>query len=186
VTFVSPPLAILGPDGAIFRRPDWQGVRKFLFLSCYKVASSLERVMPRAPKKPKTQKEIEFDFIKSNYFRVVRADGVFGGLAPNGAVHMAVYSERQPIPQKIVHPIHGGLLGPELLEKREGRKSIVREVEVDVVLDIAQAVVLRTWLDEKINQYGQLVGPVPVPPAPARVVTEANTKTGANGRRKPK
>ena len=28
--------------------------------------------------------EVEFDFIKSNFFRVIKADGAFGGVAPNG------------------------------------------------------------------------------------------------------
>ena len=42
--------------------------------------------------------EVEFDFIKSNFFRVIKADGAFGGVAPNGAIHMQIFSERQPIP----------------------------------------------------------------------------------------
>jgi hypothetical protein len=117
--------------------------------------------MPKSPQKPRIPKEIEFDFIKSNYFRVVRADGAFGGIAPNGAIHMGIYSERQPIPTKIIHAVQDGKVGPELPEKRQGRKAIIREMEVDVVLDITQAVGLRQWLDERITQYQKLIGPLP-------------------------
>ena len=73
------------------------------------------------PKQPKPPKEIEFDFIKSNLFRVIRGDGAFGGIAPGGAIHMSIYSERHPIPTKTVHKLEGGQLGPELRDRREGR-----------------------------------------------------------------
>jgi hypothetical protein len=67
--------------------------------------------------KRRTQKkltEIEFDFIKSNFFRVIHVDGAFGGLSPNGFVHMALYSERRAIPTKVVHKIEGAALGLKL------------------------------------------------------------------------
>jgi hypothetical protein len=111
--------------------------------------------------------EMEFDLIKSNFFRVVKCDGAFGGLAPNGSIHMGVYSERNPFPRKVVHSIEQGHLGPEILERRETRKAIVRELEVDVVLDIAGAMVLRQWLDSRIEQYARLIGPLPDVPGQA-------------------
>jgi hypothetical protein len=140
----------------------------------------------KTPKKPKIPKEIEYDFIKSNYFRVIRADGAFGGLSPNGAIHMGIYSERHPIPRKVVHTIQsateGGAaqLGPEIAERREGRKAIVREMEVDVVLDIVQAITLRKWLDERIAQYQEMVGPLPI----VDVVTTQDQSTNGKGKRK--
>jgi len=109
-------------------------------------------------KKQSHIKEIEFDFIKSNFFRVIRADGAFGGIAPGGAIHMAIYSERQAIPTKTVHSLEGQQLGPEIPEKREGRSAVVREVEIDVVLELPQAIVFRQWLDERIMQLQQIVG----------------------------
>jgi hypothetical protein len=129
-------------------------------------------IMSKAPRQPKIPKEIEFDFIKSNYFRVIRADGAFGGLSPTGAIHMGIYSERHAIPQKIFHAIQNRQLGPEITSKRQGRKSIVREMEVDVVLEISQALVLRKWLDERIEQYQKLVGPLPPMPNIGEVIAE--------------
>ena len=45
--------------------------------------------------------EVAFDFIKSEYFRVIHADGALGGPTPQGLVHMAFYSERPPIPRRM-------------------------------------------------------------------------------------
>lgn len=114
-------------------------------------------------RKPKLPKEIAYDFIKSNFFRVVHADGVFGGLAPNGNIHMQVYSERKAIPQKTVHAVESGELGPEIHAKRQERKAVVREVEVDVVFNIAQAEAMRAWLADKIDTFQKITG-THVPP----------------------
>jgi hypothetical protein len=125
--------------------------------------------MPRSPKKPTPPAEIEFDFIKSNFYRVIKADGVFGGLAPNGSLHLGVYSERMPYPQQMFHKIENGSVGPEDVARRVGRKGVLRELEVGISMDVAQAMVLRTWLDERIKQYEQLVGPLPVIPEVQKV-----------------
>lgn len=119
--------------------------------------------MSRKPKKANSAPaQVEIDFIKSNLYRVVRGDGVFGGLSPNGSIHLGFYSERVPYPQKIFHKVDGGVLQPEDVDKRHGRTAnILREMEVGVSMDIGQAMVLRTWLDEKIAQYQSLVGPLP-------------------------
>lgn len=95
--------------------------------------------------------ELEFDYEKSNYFRVIHVDGAFGGVSPGSrAIHMAVYSERQPIPKKTVQTVQQGVLGPEILEKRIVRSGIFREIEADLVLSLDAAIALRTWLDSKV------------------------------------
>jgi hypothetical protein len=143
--------------------------------------------MPKTPKTPKKPTEIEFDYIKSNFFRVIRADGAWGGLSPSGAIHMAVYSERQAIPQKVIHRIKDGQLGPELTERRQTRKAIVREVEADIVFEIQQAMVLRDWLQDKIDQFQRLIGPLPVLPgsSPSSSPRKSPPKN-ANGKGKKK
>src|SRR5437868_5175876 len=133
--------------------------------------------MPKSAKKTAIPTQVEVDFIKSNYYRVVRADGVFGGLSPNGSIHLGVYSERVPYPQKIFHKVEGGALQPEDTQRRVGRSAnILRELEVGISMDIAQAIVLRTWLDDKISQYEKLVGPLPVIPQTPQVTSETPTQ----------
>jgi hypothetical protein len=99
------------------------------------------------------QGELEFDFEKSNYFRVIHVDGFFGGVAPaSQLLHIAVFNERQPIPKKVFHPVKDGVLQPEIMEKRETRTGLFREVEADLVLTLETATALRAWLDEKITE----------------------------------
>jgi hypothetical protein len=108
--------------------------------------------------------EIEFYFEKSHFFRVVHVDGVVGGLSPdNRLIHMSVFSERAPVPKKTVHSIIDGVLGREILERREGKPGAFREVEVDLVLSLDTAVALRTWLDDKIGDIRQAQGPTDAP-----------------------
>jgi hypothetical protein len=139
--------------------------------------------MPRA-KRPVIPTELQFEFIKSNFYRVVKADGIFGGLSPNGSLHLGVYSERMPYPQKMFHKVEAGNMGPEDTAKRVGRKGILREMEVGISMDVAQAIVLRNWLDDKIKQYEQLIGPLPIIPDAPKVNTGQASKTRAgNGKR---
>lgn len=99
------------------------------------------------------QGELEFDFEKSNYFRVIHVDGFFGGVAPaTQLLHVAVFNERQPIPKKVFHAVNDGVLQPETMEKREIRSGLFREVEADLILTLETAMALRIWLDEKITE----------------------------------
>jgi hypothetical protein len=97
--------------------------------------------------------EIEFHFEKSNFFRVIHVDGAFGGISPSTQmIHMSIFSERQPIPKKVGQKIQHGVLGAEILEKRESRTGIFRELEADLVISPKVAIALRGWLDERINE----------------------------------
>jgi len=96
---------------------------------------------------------------------------------------IGMYSERQPFPTKMVHTVEAGRLGPEQMDKREARKAIVREIEVAAIMDIAQAIVLRKWLDEKIEQYQQLIGPLPTIPVSAKVNIGSIKGNGKEGKR---
>jgi len=79
----------------------------------------------RTPKKEKKVQQsipesVDFDYIKSNLFRVVRVDGAHGGVSPKGSIQLAFFSERQPIPQKETYAVERtgalGELRTELLD----------------------------------------------------------------------
>lgn len=80
--------------------------------------------------------EVAFDYIKSNDFRTLWADGFMASATPNGMLHFGVYSERPAFPRRTVFKIdtENDCLGDEVLEKRISRGSIVRELSCDVVL----------------------------------------------------
>lgn len=103
----------------------------------------------------KELRQVSFDYIKSNAFRVIRVDGIHGGVGPKlNSIQMALFSERQAIPQREIYSIKDGKLGD--LEKKEGRNAIIREVEVEAIIDIETAMAIRDWLSEKIEIIDKL------------------------------
>lgn len=102
--------------------------------------------------------EIKYDYIKSNYFRVIHVDGAWGGITPKLNIRMVVFNERGAIPTQTVQAVNpDGTIGEEIFEKRTSRDAIVREVEADLVMDLATANVLVTWLQDKINQLQEII-----------------------------
>lgn len=91
--------------------------------------------------------------IKSNYFRVVHADGAWGGITPHLFLQMVIFNERRPIPQEIVQPITpSGDLGQPIPELTKSKDGIVREMEVEILMNKRVAKQLRKWLDNQIEQ----------------------------------
>jgi hypothetical protein len=107
-----------------------------------------------ADQKKRSEEEptrVTFDFIKSPHFRAVRADGAIGGVTPNGQIHVAFYSERPPIPRRVVHAVGpGGKLGEEV--GREARDAIVREMDFDLFLSLSVAKSVHQWLGARIAE----------------------------------
>jgi len=95
---------------------------------------------------------IKFDYIKGNYFRVVHVDGAFGGNSPKGDIRMSVWNERWPIPKQTTYKLQEcGKVGDEIREDRISRGAVVREVEVELVMDVEVAKNIRNWLNDKID-----------------------------------
>ena len=92
---------------------------------------------------------VAFHYIKSKSFRVVHCDGVWGGPTPRGYMAISFYSERHPIPRILTHEVtREGVVGSE--SGRDIRDGIVREVEVEVVMDLQMARDVVKWLQEHI------------------------------------
>jgi hypothetical protein len=98
--------------------------------------------------------KIKFNYIKSNHFRVVHADGVIGNGTPRNDLFMSFYSERIPLPDVLTYEIDKrGKVGKELLEERDIKSDgIIREMEVGVVVDLDMAKALVVWLASVIQQ----------------------------------
>ncbi len=89
---------------------------------------------------------------KGNYFRVIHADGVWVSVSPDSFLHLTFYSERYPIPKSISFPVNkAGTVMSEDIEKRDTLKDWVREMEVDVVLSLGAAKLVREGLDNFIK-----------------------------------
>jgi hypothetical protein len=97
--------------------------------------------------------QVAFDYIKSSHFRVIHCDGVIGGMSPAGYIHATLFSERGAIPQRHIHRLNpDGQLGELVAEKTQTRESIVREMDVDVVLSVSAAEVLIDWLIKRVAE----------------------------------
>ena len=106
----------------------------------------------------KAPTELKFCFIKSQQYRNVPVNGVFGGITPHHQIHMNLFTEHNAMPTAVYnrvegHEGNGVFLGPEILEKREGDSAVVRELEVGLIFNMETAVAMRTWLDDKIRQF---------------------------------
>jgi hydrogenase maturation factor len=100
------------------------------------------------------ESSVAFHFIKSNSFRVVYANGAYGGITPRGEIHASFYNERSAIPRMIVHRIEEGTLGEPLEIVTRG--GIVREVEVDLVMSPETAMDVGNWLIENAKKILEL------------------------------
>lgn len=98
-------------------------------------------------------KKLRIEYKKSNSFRVIHADGAYGGTSPRLQLFIAFYSERFPIPQVLTYETsETGAPIKELVSERESKEGVFREVEVGVTMDINAAKGFATWLNEQITE----------------------------------
>jgi hypothetical protein len=66
---------------------------------------------------------------------------------------MSFWNERWPIPKQSVYEfdIEKQKIGKEIREERVERQSVIREVEIHIIMDINNAKALKKWLEEKIS-----------------------------------
>ena len=94
---------------------------------------------------------VDFHFIKAAHFRVVHVDGVWGGVTPSQNIAVGFFSERLPIPTIVQHQLtDGGKLGEEIA--RESKTGIVREMEVELVMNKATAARFLEWFKTKVEE----------------------------------
>lgn len=98
---------------------------------------------------PKSLVRVDVSYQKSNFFRVIHADGMYGGATPRGDVHMAVFSERSALPTASHFDVVAGKAQPEVIT--ETRSGVVRELEADIVMSLPVAIAAHAWLGDKIE-----------------------------------
>jgi hypothetical protein len=108
--------------------------------------------------------KIRYHYLKSNAFRVVHADGVFGGPTAQNMMHLAFFSERAPIPQTVDHALDvidgtTAKVGAEV--SRTARDGMVREVEVGILMTPPTAKALHTWLGDLLAKMEEAMVAAP-------------------------
>ena len=103
---------------------------------------------------------VRLHYIKGSQFRVIHADGAIGGITPSRQIHMSLYSERPAIPREVVHRITPeGTLGEVVPGETVSREGIVREMDVDVIMNFGAAKALHDWLGKKLEDFQKLPKP---------------------------
>jgi hypothetical protein len=94
---------------------------------------------------------LKITFEKSNEYKVIAATGAWGGLSSNNEVVFDFFIEKHEIPKFIELEIKNG---KKVGEKQELENTIIRELQVGVVLrpDIAHSI--GEWLIEKAKTAG--------------------------------
>ena len=101
---------------------------------------------------------VSFHYIKSPQFQAVHVDGAIGGLTPRGLLHAAIYAERVAIPTSTTQPVLAdGRLGDEIQSERVGKEGVVRELQVDLMMDLNAAQSLYKWLGDNLSKLEALL-----------------------------
>jgi hypothetical protein len=96
--------------------------------------------------------KLRYHLLKSNSFRTIHADGVFGGVTPRLTIAATFFNERHPLPDQMVYEIkEDGTIGDEIRAERISRDGIVRELEANLIMDVEFAKGLVAWLQAKIE-----------------------------------
>jgi len=111
------------------------------------VEMSSEFLPPIAPPK------FAIDYIKSGLFRASHVDGVIGTVTPAGKLHVICFSERGAVPRRQVFTMdpEGKLHGP-LHDETVSRGSVVREMDVDLIMDLPVAESIMSWLADRVAE----------------------------------
>jgi hypothetical protein len=99
-----------------------------------------ESEIPSFQGENQSPKRLKFKHIKSNFFRVIHVDGIFGRVTPSSDICINLYSERWSIPNKLVYELDSeGSLEREVEEERDDINSVIREIDVSAVMSIETA-----------------------------------------------
>ncbi|MER9421448.1 hypothetical protein NKI88_03185 [Mesorhizobium sp. M0317] len=113
-------------------------------------ATARGRPVPEATAKANDE-VVVFEYIKSAYFRVIHADGAIGAVTPEGNIHFSLFSNRPAIPRLEVYAKNAdGTLGDLVPEHTVVRAGIIREMDVDVIINPATAQALVNWLNANL------------------------------------
>lgn len=94
--------------------------------------------------------EITFDFTRSADFRVVHANGVWGGAMPTQEVGMAFFVDRTPFPISMTQAIEDGRVGTEVA-RVQANERVEREIQIEVRISLSTARAMREWLGVHIH-----------------------------------
>ncbi len=88
-------------------------------------------------------------FAEAEDYRIVHADGIWGGVTPQLDVYMQFYTEFKEPPESVTYSIDGQRLKED---SRTGREALVRQLQVGIMINVRTARALQAWLGDKIRE----------------------------------
>ena len=107
------------------------------------------------PENSDLPQEVEFFFEYDPGYRSIPSNGVWGGLTPRGDFRLDFFVEGVGIPERVTNVLEEGHLGKEV--KRDPKRTLVRRMEVGVLMSREQAKSLAEFIDEKLKEFQEKV-----------------------------
>lgn len=83
-------------------------------------------------------KQLGIHYQRSRHYRTVHVDGAQVGVTPRLQVQFTLFSDQKPMPEFVLHEIgQDGNLGKQIEEVV--KEGFIREVEINVVMDVTTA-----------------------------------------------
>jgi hypothetical protein len=95
-----------------------------------------------------TANQLIFNYVRSNFHRVLHIDETLSGITPNGEVYVELCSERPSLPkQVVVHFDDDGEVKDTSINPPDVKSHVDREVEASIVmsLDTAESLFLQLF-----------------------------------------
>lgn len=100
--------------------------------------------------------DLPVKYHKSTQFRVVYAEGCFGGVSNRGLIRCSFWNERSSLPTEgMLHIVDGLPLTEDVVAGGEG---LAREVEAEIVMDLNAAVAFHGWFSHKLEALRKGLG----------------------------
>lgn len=104
--------------------------------------------MTNAKKMPS---ELRFVFTRALDYKIIPANGVWGGVTPRGDFRMEFFIEHTTDPKEITQKINpDGRLG-EIIQRKGDGETLTREITGAVLMTVEQAENIANWIKERIK-----------------------------------
>ncbi|MEW6127721.1 MAG: hypothetical protein AB1757_11845 [Acidobacteriota bacterium] len=100
--------------------------------------------------------QVEFVFEYDPNYRLVPANGAWGGITPRGDIRIDFFVESQAIPHRVVNKIDikANAIGEEI--KRVPEKHFVRQIQVSILMNPSAFESLGEWIQDRLEQLKEL------------------------------
>lgn len=97
-------------------------------------------------------RQAKFFFEYDPHYRLVGANGIWGGITPRGDLQLDFFAESIAIPDTVTNLVTPeGKLGPEL--GRSPERRFMRRLQVGVLLSLEQADSIADFIKEKVAEF---------------------------------